>query len=81
MSELFRVDRKVASVITTAHLIPELIEGGVLVPVEPTDLWDDKTIADAQSLLEDSDENRDLVADILAVAARQFDVVPEGEQR
>ena len=48
---------------------------------EPTDLWNDKTIADAESLLEDSDENRDLVADILAVAARQFDVVPEGEQR
>ena len=46
--------------------------GNPFVPVEATDLWDDKTIADAESLLEDSDENRDLVADILAVAARQF---------
>ena len=33
---LYRINCKVAGITTTAHLIPELIEDRVLVPVKPT---------------------------------------------
>ncbi len=69
---LYRGCEHVLNDTTCDAMCDAYVRGDGMIAVEPTDLWDDKTIADAESLLEDSDEDRDLVADILAVAARQF---------